>query len=682
MSKKEIELSPEFKTQTTKAIISIALFLLTYIFLFLLAIGLTAICVYGGIMLIIAYPRLITLAFGIGLASLGVLILIFLIKFIFKSHKVDRSHLTEISKKDEPELYNLIDEIVQEVGTSFPKKIYLSADVNAGVFYDSSFWSMFFPIKKNLQIGMGLVNAVTKEELKSILAHEFGHFSQRTMKVGSYVYNLNQVIFNMLYENESFDKLIQGWANISGYFSIFMVIAFKLIEGIQWVLRKMYDFVNKNYLALSREMEFHADEIAANITGFKPLKNSLLRMNLVDHSYNFVLGFYEGKISENQKSENIFREHSFVINFLAKDDNIPFKNGLPIITKEELNKFNKSKLVIKDQWASHPSTKERVENLEKINIASKQVEQVPANSIFKNIEQTQKELTKRMFELVNYSGETTIVNFVKFQEEFKKDYTKNTFSKIYNGYYDNKNPIQFELNGAKSIDNNLSLEDLFSNKKNNLNYTAIALHNDIETLKQIADKTFKIKSFDYDGKKYKQKESQELLSKINSELKEINEQIKQNDIKIFVFFSKSEQLKNSSFQLETLYKDFFEFDKEFDDKYEIYTNLTHELQFVNQVTKTEQISLNFLNIESLELKLKGNIKEFLEGDKYQSEITKEIKENFEHYLSRKWRYFGNEKYYDKSLEVLFTAIENYSHLLSRGYFLMKKELLNYQEKLL
>src|SRR5690606_16231117 len=152
-------------------------------------------------------PMPVTIVLGIGLASMGLLVLFFLVKFIFSSNKVDRSHLHEISKTDEPRLFSFIQDIVNEVNTGFPKRVYLSTDVNAAVFYDSSFWSMFFPIKKNLQIGMGLVNTVTESELKAILAHEFGHFSQRSMKLGSYVYNVNQVIFNLLYENRSYEKL-------------------------------------------------------------------------------------------------------------------------------------------------------------------------------------------------------------------------------------------------------------------------------------------------------------------------------------------------------------------------------------------------------------------------------------------------------------------------------------------
>lgn len=259
MTNKEIKISSEFKTQTFKAILSIAFFILTYALMLLLAIGLTAICIYGGITLIVIRPMLFTIALGVGAASLGVLVLIFLLKFIFKSHKVDRSHLYKITKTDEPELFSLINDIVMQVGTKFPKNVYLSNDVNASVFYDSDFWSMFLPVNKNLQIGLGLVNTVTKAELSAILSHEFGHFSQKTMKVGSYVYNVNQIIYNLLYDNEPYDKLIQNWANVSGYFSIFVVLAVKITHGIQWFLRLAYDVVNRSYMGLSREMEFHAE---------------------------------------------------------------------------------------------------------------------------------------------------------------------------------------------------------------------------------------------------------------------------------------------------------------------------------------------------------------------------------------------------------------------------------------
>lgn len=121
----EIKLTPEFKANTYKAIFAIAFFIVSYLILFAFALGLMAACVWGGFFLVVAFPRFITIALGIGLAGLGVLVLIFLIKFLFKSNKTDLSGLTRIKKENEPELFQMIDEIVQEVGTSFPNKVFL-----------------------------------------------------------------------------------------------------------------------------------------------------------------------------------------------------------------------------------------------------------------------------------------------------------------------------------------------------------------------------------------------------------------------------------------------------------------------------------------------------------------------------------------------------------------------------
>ena len=675
MIQKEVKLSNEFKSQTTKAIASIIIFAILYIVIFLFALALTAISVYAGILLVIQVPRFITIALGIGLASLGFLILLFLIKFLFKTNTIDRSHLTEIKQKDEPELFNLIKEIVSEVGTTFPKKIYVSPEVNASVFYDSSFWSMFFPVKKNLLIGMGLVNSTHKEEFKAILSHEFGHFSQRTMKVGSYVYNVNQVIFNMLFDNESYDKMIQGWANASGYFAIFVIIAVKIIEVIQWVLQKMYGFINKSYLSLSREMEFHADEIAANVTGYEPLMTSLLRMNLADHSFNSVLGFYEGKVSENIKSKNIFKEQSYLMNFYAEEDSIPIVDNIPNVTQNDLNKFNKSKLVIKDQWASHPSIDERIANLEKTKLLATNTINISANKLFTNITQLQESLTEKLFAKVNYQEKPVFNSLDSFQKSFKEDFVKNSFSKLFNGYYDTKNPIHFDLNAISSKPNNTTLTELFSNHIVDLVYAGIALENDIEAISQIAYKTIKIKSFDYDGKKYYQKDSIKLMDKLKEELNSIQERVKENDISIFRFLKNKEQKTG---KLQSLYTGLFSYDKEYETKIPVYTELSDKLQFISLTTPFDQIRSNFRAVLPKEMKLKEHIKSLVNDNKYASEITDEMRLNFETYISEDLQYFVGESYNDKNLEILFIALNNYAYLLSRGHFLLKKQLLDYQ----
>ncbi len=121
----EILLSPpNFKKMTFNAIFAIITFILVYLLLLLLGIALTVACIYGGIMLIITIPKFITIILGIGLASLGgIMVFIFLVKFLFKTHSVDRSHLVEISEKDyPPQLFSMIEDIACEAETKFPKK--------------------------------------------------------------------------------------------------------------------------------------------------------------------------------------------------------------------------------------------------------------------------------------------------------------------------------------------------------------------------------------------------------------------------------------------------------------------------------------------------------------------------------------------------------------------------------
>lgn len=673
-----VKLSRSFKIMASNAIFAILLFFLVYLLLLLSAVVITIVFVIGGFAIIAFKPMWITIALGLGMASVGLFIFIFLIKFLFKQHKVDRSHLIEITKSDEPQLFKFIADIVKEVDTDFPKKVYLSSDVNACVFYDSSFWSMFFPIRKNLQIGIGLVNSITEQEFKAILAHEFGHFSQRTMKVGSYVYNLNQVIYNMLYDNESFEKMIQNWSNLSGYFSIFVVIAVKIIEGIQLILKQLYEIINVSYMALSREMEFHADEIAANIAGYLPLKESLLRMDLADHAYNSTLNFYDNKISDNLKSGNIFKEQEFVMNFLAHEDNLPYKNNLPLVSISDLRKYNRSKLTIKDQWASHPSVEERIGALEALNITKETYANSPAKALFANPEKTEIALTKKLYSFVNFTDNASDLFFDIFKEEYLDSFHKNVFPKLYNGYYDNKNPVPFDLEQSLTFDKAESMENLFGKEKLELVLQLNSLESDRDILNQIANKQFKVDSFDYDGHKYRSNGAESLRNNLAKEIEDLKNKLKLHDVEIYCFFYQKALENGNGQELKQKYLDLFNEDKSYDRKMEIYNMLQMATRFINVETPFDQIIKNFKKVYDLEIAFKEDIRTLLANKSVVGEITPSMQDNFNNYLSKDWHYFYNDEYYNDVLQILFTAMNNYQYLLSRNYFLLKLDLLKYQ----
>jgi len=670
-----VQVSSDFKQKSTSAIIAIILFIIVYILLFLSAIVLTVGCIAAGLWLIRVKPMFFTVMIGIGLAGLGILISYFLIKFLFKKHINDRSGLTEINRNDEPQLFQMIDEIVKEAGTDFPKKVYLAYDVNASVFYDSSFWSMFLPIKKNLIIGIGLVNACTKQELKAILAHEFGHFSQRSMKVGSYVYNVNQIIFNLVNEDESYKNTVQGWANASGYFAFFAELAIKITQGIQWILRKMYSFVNIRHMALSREMEFHADEVAANIAGSVALEESLLRLDLAGNSYNSVIDFYNSKIDESQTSKNIYKEQNFVMNFLAKESELELKYNLPVVKISEAGLFNKSKLVIENQWASHPSTEDRIIKLQQLNII-KDPDNSSARTLFKNIDATEEKLTSKIFSNVQYEKPKSELELDAFQNEFEKNYNKDTFDKIFNNYYDNKNPNQFDLNSSTPSKEVSNFDELFSKDKVESVYTLIALENDRSTISSIAGKTFIIKTFDYDGRKFTAKEAKNLIPKLDEQIKNLQEEIAQNDINIYHYFLHLAKDKNQEFELRKTFSDFYDYDKAYEEKFQIFIDINNALEFTTVTTPFEKIKKNFNNLKPKEEILKNELKEILSNDLLSEEISEQNRKDLEYYINNDLLYFNQNEYLNNNLQQLFFAVNSYHFYIGKKFFLLKKDLLS------
>lgn len=677
-----IEPSDSFRKQAVYALMAIAFFAVSYLFLLIVSLVLTIVCILLGVQIVIASPSIYSLIIGLGLASFGLLILIFQVKFLFSKNKTDLSHLIEIKEQHHPALFEMIRDIVEKVGTSFPKKVFLASNVNASVFYDSSFWSMFLPVRKNLTIGVGLVNTVTTSELKAILAHEFGHFSQKSMKVGSYVYNVNNVIYNMLYENDGFDRLIIRWGETNAFFAIVVKLAIRIIQGIQWLLQKIYKMVNIRYMALSREMEFHADQVAAFVTGHTPLKTSLTRMYLADFAFNDVLNFYGNKINDKFKSRNIYREQNFVMQYLAKKDKLNIVNGLPEITPEFMGRYNKSRLVYEDQWASHPSTEERIKRLEALHFPDVTPDNRPASQLFSDFEKVQANLTNFLFSNVAYDTKPEEYEAERFEQEYQEMDIKNSFPEIFKGYFDTRNPSTFNPSEIIHPETDKTMDDVFSDEVIEMVYFSTSLENDINTLKAIERGELDVDTFDYNGKRYKKKQIPQLVLDLEKELDAIQEKLKANDLDIYLYIKKLGKAQGQEEMVVSVYQDFYDKDANFKEKLEFIQNISQQLAFTGVTTPFEIILNNFKALEPFEEKMKTHLSQLLGEPLLNNEIDTQMRENIEKYLSqKKWIYFAGSNYIDSNLELLTNVIDHYYFLIFRAYFLRKRELLELCQRL-
>ena len=674
-----IKVSPAFKQMAIRAIFAIVAFIIIYVLLILFAMGLVVACALAGLAIVSAKVAFYTILAGLGLLSGGLIVLIFLFKFIFKKHKTDYSHLLEIREADQPELFALIKEVVNKVQTSFPHKVYLSADVNAAVFYNSNFWSMFLPVKKNLQIGVGLMNAVTVTEFKAILGHEFGHFSQRTMKVGSYVYNVNQIIYNMLYDNTGYDNFIRRWADLHAIIAIFVMGAVKVMVAIQWILKKAYNLLNISYMSLSREMEFHADEVAAHVAGPSALSSSLLRLNLADYSLNEVLGYYNQRCKEGIIPRNIFPQHQYALHYLAKESQIPNKNGLPEVSLDHINFYNRSKINIRDQWASHPTVQERISALNKLNIDDPQHDSSLAITLLKSSEDIATKLTDILFKSEDYAKGSKYIDSETFIEDFNKEKEQYTYDAVYSGYYDNKKAFLISVHEEfKPEYLEINKEQFFSPEKIDLVYSYNGIIADLDTLKSLYNEQHDIKTFDYDGVKYKIQDCQKLMDVLEKEKFELEDKLFHNDQLIYNYcFAGALQLGRQD-EYVSLYKLFLEQDKKLIQHQELYVKILNESSFIHYSLPFEIIGENINKLKALEPLLKGSILLILEEEVYRPFLTRDIKDDLQKYVEKDHIYFHVNEYDEAALTLFFAALSGFFEVQSKTYYQIKRNFLDLQ----
>ncbi|MCD0489772.1 M48 family metalloprotease [Pedobacter sp. MC2016-14] len=687
MMKNTLLISKSFRKMAQKSVLSILLFLGTYLFLVACALGLVFLCGLLGYWLVMLYAAFVTGMVAVGLLSFALLVLFFLLKFVFSKNKTDRSHLIEIKETEQPQLFSMIRDIVAEVETQFPKKIFISSEVNAAVFYDSSFWSMFFPVRKNLVIGLGLINSVSVLELKAVLAHEFGHFSQRSMKVGSYVYNVNQVIYNMLYHNESYEHMIQKWSGISNYFALFAMLAVKIVTFIQFILKKVYTVVNLNYMALSREMEFHADAVAAHVTGSAPLVSSLLRTELADEAMNRVFNYYDFKIKASEKTSNFYPLQKYVMNHIGRDKGLPFEHDLPQVTQEFQSRFNKSKLVLKDQWSSHPSTEDRIQQLQLLNIPVKGELTGSASTLLNNAQSLEERVTAHSFSSIAFEQEPIVHEQQNFIEDFNKHFEETSFPKLYNDYFIYRSPYtSFELEVFEDVpepSDSITAEGtalLFSDDVIDLIYTVNSLSADIAVLEQIYGGQTEIKTFEYDGEKYTDSNCFMLLTGLKQTLEEINQTLDHQDQKIFYHFLYLARTEHKLEEFKQTYLQYSSIVAHTNDQELVYNKMAEAVQFMSVSTPNTAIQSYLVALKEVEPEFKAQIEIMLGHPAYQQDIDEKIKADFIDYLAEDLKYF--EKIYaNPEVDLLFNALGAFNTLSMTTHLRQKKQLLQYQTTL-
>ena len=552
-----IKPSREFRKVATTVVLSIVLFFLFYMMLIAVAAGLMVGAGALGVALITFRVNAFTLGAGLGIIVLGVMLFAFSIKFIFSRKKYDDSMRMELKKQDHPDLFAFIKILTRDIKSDFPKKIFVSHGVNAMVFYNSSFWSLFFPVRKNLEIGLGLVNTLTISEFKSVLAHEFGHFSQRSMKIGSYIYTVNRAIYNLVYEYDAWDKLLSQWSQVGGLFGIFAGVTFWMVERVRSLLKMAYNLINIHYLKLSREMEYHADLMAISVSGNAPFKNALRKVEFSSFTYDYTVNHLNALAAKERASDNIYSNHSYTLTFLAKHNKLGDGDGARKISDQDMeNSVIKSRVNVKDQWASHPTLKEREANIASVQIECDEYSE-SAWLLFTNREDLQQRITKSLYQTGFPNSNFSQLETNEYTDFVNQEINKYSIAEVYNGFYDNRYFTEFDPKQLSSTPIAKNFSQLYSrqNVERIKRYTINKM--DLELLRQINLKEVPARHFEFDGEKYKRRDAGRLIDALMKEIDQEAKDIEELDRDSFRFHYHLAKQCGEGDALMEMYKKFF-----------------------------------------------------------------------------------------------------------------------------
>lgn len=546
------KLSTSYMIKASLAVLAIITFFVLYV---LLIIGLGYLVVWAFTYDMLDVNKL-TILGKLGAIAGSIMLFVFTLKFIFKLKNHKPANRIKLNKEDYPQLFEFVYQICKETGAPKPKSIYVDPDVNAYVSYTNVWLSLFFPTGKDLTIGLGLVSALDMSEFKAVTAHEFGHFAQKSMKIGSYIHSANTIIYDMIYNRDSWDDLLAKWRASD----IRLSAAAWIITPLIWLIRKalelFYLFLNYMHSALSREMEFNADKVAVKTTGSLAIVSALWKLDFGSNYWNTIVKNAFHATKKKVYTKNLYAHN---LNFIEKERNVVEQkfNDLPQEesgAKQFFSSSNNSKV---SMYASHPPNDHREKNAKTPFIHCELDTRSPW-IIFNNAEALQEKMTALVYE--NYLGKTPD-NFVSFTD-FEKFIESESRNESLTNEFENTFELRFiTIPNLDEFEKLNGFEGDFTAKNNELKQQIKEL---MVPVKEVADKMLKVqqiasgeikeKSIEHNGVVYGKKELQACYTILHNERERMfSEDFREWDKSFLESYYRLAKTKNKGSQALELY---------------------------------------------------------------------------------------------------------------------------------
>jgi Zn-dependent protease with chaperone function len=282
----------------------------------------------------------------------------------------EEPHGLILAPDNAPELWQTVHTLAADIGTRAPDEIRLVPEVNAAVSEDTRMLGLVGG-RRRLYLGMPLVQTFTVDQLRSVLAHELGHYSGAHTRLAAVAYRGRLAIGETISRIGKWNPV--GWA----------------FRG--WA--RLYLLVDN---AASRRQEREADEFSVRVAGPAVAASALRELPVLGTAWNFYFGRY---ISSGWEAG------------LAPDDIFGGFGKLVAARREELDELRAEEPEDdSSRWDTHPSTAVRIATINAAPQTAHPVDDRPAAALLPWLDHVGLQLQR---EVVNV-GSRTVLSWDEF----------------------------------------------------------------------------------------------------------------------------------------------------------------------------------------------------------------------------------------------------------------------------
>ncbi|MGH3715251.1 MAG: M48 family metallopeptidase [Micromonosporaceae bacterium] len=173
-----------------------------------------------------------------------------------------------LTPQQAPDLWATVRVLAREVDTRAPDEIRLVADVNAAVSEKATLLGLRGGTR-TLYVGLPLLLGLTVSQLRSVLAHELGHYSRSHTRLGEVTYRGRATVLSTV--ERLGRRSVIGWL-FKGYAYLYLLVS----------------------QAVSRRQEYEADRASVRVAGRDTAGAALREVRVVDAAWGFFADNYVG----------------------------------------------------------------------------------------------------------------------------------------------------------------------------------------------------------------------------------------------------------------------------------------------------------------------------------------------------------------------------------------------------